>query len=165
MPDPTPRSCRHHWLVASLPTPRPHHRAPSHEGQEDKVYPARCRTCHATRSFPALLYWSDFNDSVPALFLHRVPRDASADPSASALTAHALTPDERPPDERQPEECAPDDLTGDDLASDELITPMELTTDDLMRDDPLRIDLTPSELTPEGLTAWAEALSVRRRAG
>ncbi len=50
---PAAPACRHHWLVASLPS----------EGS----YPAWCRRCGAGRRFPCLSDCFDFNDAIGRL--------------------------------------------------------------------------------------------------
>ena len=63
------RPCRHHWLAASRP-------------QRDG-FPAACRRCGATRTFPLLDDVPDFNEPLPAYQLPPWPHPLcdEADPS------------------------------------------------------------------------------------
>ena len=65
-PAAAPPACRHHWLVASLPS----------EGS----YPAWCRRCGAGRRFPCLSDRFDFNDAIGRLgpVIHDEPGGGSA---------------------------------------------------------------------------------------
>ena len=72
-------ACRHHWLVASLPT----------EGS----YPASCRRCGAERRFPCLSDWFDFNDAIGTLgpIFGDEPGAAEPAPDDVARWAEALS--------------------------------------------------------------------------
>ena len=95
MPNPVPRSCCHHWLVASIPTPQARDRTSSQAQARDRTpsqqtemaYDASCRACGAARRFPALDDWFEFNDSLPSLETHL--RDDLAEPTPQEAAAWA----------------------------------------------------------------------------